>query len=174
MTTDKREPLPLSRALIELAARDDRAALAALRRSLNEDGASSAWRYVAPYLPAEPDAWRERAMLLVAGLFALHPNPKPEGLTLGRALREVKEETKSESVEGRFVALLNAHTDDLGEHLRHAVSLCRANEKPLDWDDVMRTVLGWGRDDELNKARQRQARAFWTLNIDTNKDDETP
>lgn len=157
--SEEREKHPLVRALEAIAERDDRGALAALRRGLGGDGAASVYPFVAPYFPRRPDAHAEAAMMLVASLFSLHP--RPGALSLGRAMREIRDATKSESVEGRFVALLNAHPDDLGEHLRHAVSLCRANEKALDWDDLLRAVLRWGHDDDSH-ARRRQARAFWT------------
>ncbi len=170
--TEPKHEYPLVTALYRLAKEDDRAALASLRRALSGDSPASAFPLVAPYFPKVPDARVERAMLLVASLFALHPKPGRCGV--GQAMREVQRKTTSESVEGRFVALLNAHPDDLGEHLRHAVSLCRAQEVELDWHDLYRTVLYWGHDDSGGE-RRRQARAFWSHTTDTTTTaEETP
>jgi CRISPR system Cascade subunit CasB len=170
--TEPKHEYALVTALYKLAKDDDRAALASLRRALSGDSPASAYPIVARYFFEPPNAWTDRAMLLVASLFALHP--RPGRMSLGQALREVHRKTGSESVEARFVALLNAHPDDLGEHLRHAVSLCRSQEVELDWHDLLRTVLYWGRDDD-GAGRRRQARAFWRHAPDTDTaDEETP
>ena len=57
------------------------------------------------------------------------------------------------------MALLNAHPDELGRHLRHAVSLLKAHEVPIDWAQLLRDVQEWtyeGRPVQLDWAR-----AFW-------------
>lgn len=146
---------PLIRALERLAHEEDRAALSALRRSLSEDAVARAYPYVVPFFPRDSAPWVERVYLLVAGLFALHPVSGPS--SLGSALRRVRDATGSSSVEGRFVALLDAHPDDLGSHLRHAVALARSNETAIDWHDLLRTVRNWN----YESARRRWARDFW-------------
>lgn len=142
-------------ALERLTQTDDRAALSALRRSLSEDAVAHAYPYVIPFLPLRPTAWLESTYLLVAGLFALHPMSGRD--TLGVALRRVQDATGSNSVEQRFVALLDAHPDDLGPHLRHAISLVRSKEIAIDWNDLLRTIRGW-REESI---RRRWARDFW-------------
>ncbi len=149
------QPVPLILGLERLVSRDDRAALAALRASLADDAVARAYPYVAPYFPRATNAWIERSLLLVAGLFALHPQSGP--LTLAQALRRVRDKRDSASVELRFAALLDAHPDDLASHLRHVVSLVRADDIGIDWHDVARTVRGWHRE----SARRRWARGFW-------------
>jgi len=146
---------PLIAALERLAQTDDRAALAALRRSLAEDAVAHAYPYVVPFLPREPGAWLERIYVLVAGLFALHPAVGSPSLAV--ALRRVRDATGSRSIERRFVALLDAHPEDLGPHLRHAVALVRSADIPLDWNDLLQTLRVWNTD----WARRRWARDFW-------------
>jgi len=146
---------PLVSALERLAAADDRGALSALRRSLSEDAVAQAYPYVVPFFPREATPWLERTYLLVAGLFALHPASGSS--TLAAALRRVRDSTQSDSVEKRFVALLDAHPENLGPHLRHAVSLVRSSEIPIDWHDLLRTIRNWNHE----SARRNWARDFW-------------
>lgn len=148
-------PEPMITSLERLAEREDRGALSALRRSLFEDAVARAYPYVVPYFPSEPVPWLERLYLLVAGLFALHPQSGPT--SLASALRRVRDKSDSESVESRFVALLDAHPEDLGMHLRHAVGLARSNDIAIDWHDLLRTVRNWNNE----WARRRWARDFW-------------
>lgn len=148
-------PEPLISALERLVQAEDRAALAALRRSLAEDAVAHAYPYVVPFFPGQASSWLERTYLLVAGLFALHPAVGP--FSLGTALRRVRDMTGSSSIERRFVALLDAHPEDLGPHLRHAVALVRSKDIPLDWHDLLRTVREWN----MDWARRRWARDFW-------------
>jgi CRISPR system Cascade subunit CasB len=146
---------------------DDRGALAALRSSLQEPGGIGmrACPHVVPFLPPEPDRYRERAFFLVGALFALHPE-HAEGVSIGHAFRRINADTAegqtggdNESTRARFVALLDAHEDDLAEHLRHAVSLARAKEIRLDWARLLRDVLQWRAPDRW--VQRRLAADFW-------------
>lgn len=158
---------PLIVMLERLYAEDDRAALAALRRGLTEGTEASVYPYVAPFFPGERRPWIERAYVLVAALFATHPSD--HGHPIGAALRRVREDTHSESIEQRFVALLNAHVDDLGQHLRHAVALAQSQEVLIDWDDLLAAVLDWDREDR--RAQRRWAHQFWSQ---SDKEESTP
>ncbi|MCL5671504.1 MAG: type I-E CRISPR-associated protein Cse2/CasB, partial [Acidobacteria bacterium] len=96
---------------------------------------------------------------LIATLFGLYPKQKPgyprrvnrngkawtEHWSLGAAFRPLKQ--KSDSMGTRFVALLNAHPDDLDDHLRHAVSLLKSNDQPLDWFRLFEDLLQWDHPD---------------------------
>lgn len=144
---------PFVRSLVALVKRDDRAVLAELRRSLQQPLA--AMPYVAPFLH-DDDRREENAFILVAGLFALHPVHGTK--SLATQLARVAE--KSDSVALRFRALLDSEPEDLGVHLRHAVSLARANELPIDYDDLLGAVRWWGHE---TKWKQRAwARDFFT------------
>ena len=144
---------PFVRSLYGLAEREDRAALAKLRRSLVQPLA--AMPYVAPYLRREATANEERAYSLVAGLFAIHPTAGHQ--TLAVALRMLSD--RSDSVALRFRALLDAASDDVGDHLRHAVSLVRGADIAIDFNDLFWTVLTWNREDQ--RAQRAWARQFW-------------
>ena len=132
--------------------RDDRAALATLRRAHGGETPYEAYRY----LPADLRPWEEEAALLIASLFALHPGEGGRG-TLGTAFRRMLE--KTDSVEGRFMALLNSHVDDLPNHLRQAVSLLKSKEVPIDWRKLLDDILLW--DHPKHCIQKRWARNFW-------------
>jgi CRISPR system Cascade subunit CasB len=155
-----------------IAEREDRGALAALRRSIQEPSgiAMSACPYVVPFLPAEPNRFIERAYFLVGALFALHPD-HAQGVSLGHAFRRINDGTAdgqkggdNESTRARFVALLDAHADDIADHLRHAVSLARARTIPLDWLRTLKDLLNWGEPDRW--VQRRLAADFWRSDSD--------
>lgn len=128
--------------------------------------AAAACPYVMPYLPPTENVGRDRAYFLIGALFALHPDPGGEGVSLGHAFRAINDaqeglgKADNESLRARFVALLDAHPDDLGGHLRHAVSLLRAKQKTLDWERLLTDVLGW--DHPSRHVQRRLARDFWS------------
>jgi len=151
--------------LEDLARNEDRAALAALRRGLGKrpGEAAETHRYV---LRFNPEQWEETAYYLVAGLFAMHPESwsrkeDDKRLTnLGASFAGMKSKADSDSsIERRFVALLDCHEDDLAEHLRHAVSLLRSKEIPVDWLQLLQDLRNWTH--EERRVQRRWARAFW-------------
>lgn len=150
-----------------LVNKEDRAALAALRRGLGKQpGATSdAHRYVVPWLPREATVRQEDAYYLIASLFAWHQRNWPGhpddrfATNLGASFSRLKNARESDSVEKRFVALLDCHPDDLANHLRHAVSLLRASEIPVDWAQLLEDVQHWGW--ESRTVQRSWARAYW-------------
>lgn len=151
--------------------RDGRAALAALRRGLGKapGEAFDLYRYLGRWL-ATDDRERERAVFLIAPLFALHrvswsadadagAGRRNLGASFRRLARQAQERGGGASVEKRFVALLNCHRDDLPTHLRQAVSLLKAQEIPIDWAQLLVDVQGWGA--ESRWVQRDWARAFW-------------
>lgn len=165
MTTSAQAPPALIAALFELARKEDRGALAALRRGLGREPwtVSALFPYVEPYLSGTPTRALEHASYLVAALFASHPAhwTRPEGDTrptnLGASFARIPERT--DSTEQRFRALIACHADDLPEHLRHAVSLMKAKEVPIDWAQLWRDIQRWDTDERW--VQRRWARAFW-------------
>ena len=144
-----------------------RDALAALRRALGRRPGEvfDPCPYVDPWLGSEPTRRDEDAHYLVAALFGLHQGAwQPEGdqrdpTNLGASFARLRAEVESASVERRFVALLNCHRDDLPDHLRHAISLLKSKEIPIDWAQLLHDVRGW---DRVGRDVQREwARAFW-------------
>lgn len=146
----------------------DRAALAALRGSLAKDDELSALRLVLPALRIPKDAHpserlrQERAAVLVAQLYALHPVTGEA--SLAAALRAVMRQRESESIELRFRALLSAGPEELAAHLRHLVTLIATSGLGIDWADLRQTVLHWTAPD--SRQRRQWARDFWAYETD--------
>lgn len=153
--------------LRELVDREDRAALAALRRALGKPPglAAEAHRYVVPWLHDPPDERRDAAYYLVAALFALHqgswrdPSERAEDSNLGASMRLLANSLERESVERRFTVLLNSHVEEFPRHLRHAVALLKTKEIGIDWARLLQDVQRWGREDR--RVQRLWARAFW-------------
>lgn len=135
---------------------EDRGALADLRSGLGRASGEMArvHKHVVPFLPEK--SYDDRWYYLLATLFGLYSKHR-SSYSLGRAFRPLRE--KSDSMEARFVALLNAHPDDMDDHLRHAVSLLKANEQPLDWYRLFDDLLQW--DHPEGHVQLRWARDFY-------------
>lgn len=154
--------------LLQIAERQDRGALAALRRSIRGrfSGAIPAHRYVVPWLPREPHAWRDDCFYLAAGLFAGHPKDWPpdevqKSSNFGASFARL--DRSSESVERRFTALLAADREQLPTRLRHAVSLLKADGIPINWVQLLRDIQHWGSKDLW--VQRKWARAFWAPSV---------
>ena len=135
---------------------EDRGALADLRSGLGKHPGEMArvHKHVVEYLPEE--RWNDRWYYTIATLFGLFPKHRA-GCSLAKAFAALKRE--SDSMEARFVALLNAHPDDLADHLRHAVSLLKSKEHSFDWFRLFGDLLHWSRPD--GAVQLRWARDFY-------------
>ncbi|RLC41268.1 MAG: type I-E CRISPR-associated protein Cse2/CasB [Candidatus Coatesbacteria bacterium] len=163
-----------------------RGALAALRRGISGPPGTvpDTYPYVVPNLPTQisPDSRYAIPYFLVASLFALYFTGKgreqlksEEEYNLGRAFRLAEEEDKKQSdkpekkgkddkdkgssTERRFVALLNAHYDDLHNHLRHAISYLRSKDIPIDWQKLLKHIVNWNHPDRW--VQKELAKGFW-------------
>lgn len=139
---------------------EDRGALADLRSGLGKKEPGKMARlhkHVVPYLPEKN--FDDRWYYLIATLFGVFPQHR-KGCSLGTAFQFMKH--KSDSMEARFVALLNAHPDDLDDHLRHVVSLLKNNEQPLDWFRFFEDLLRWDHPDRY--VQLKWARDFYKSN----------
>ena len=152
-----------------------RASLAILRRGLGHEPGEvrEMYPYIFPYLPTTVRANEEKLYFLMAALFALHPGERRKksdeeqaeatgnmGDHFAEAVRKEKidnPESKGESIERRFTALLAAHPDDLPFHLRHAVSYLEAKTIEINWHQLFFDAQRW-RNQETQK---RWARTFW-------------
>lgn len=158
--SEDRNRHPMIDALRAAADDDDRAMLAQLRGSIAEGREALAYPFVARYFGHDRG---EADLILVAQLFALHPLQGSQ--SLARALRVPAE--SSDSVELRFRALLDADREDLGVHLRHAVSLAKAHEQAIDYQDLLDTIRWWNGPHK----RRAWARDFWgTSTAHTNQE----
>jgi len=159
------DTLPLIGYLRELRQRNDRAALAALRRGLSTPDSAEVLRYVLPFVHTNY-VQEEAVYILVAALFATHSDESTRGM--GAALREVTRITDSKSVEQRFVALLDADREQVATHLRYAVQLCKSKSVGIDYNRLLKDMLQWN-----NPARHTQlrwAREFWIARNEDNVD----
>ena len=156
--------------LKDIARRDDRAALAALRRGLGmrPGNAAEMHPHVARFLPTGPWHWLHDCHYIIAALFALHPEPRGRG-NMGDTMRLVSDRSGGESIEQRFVALLKCHRDDLFDHLRHAVSLAKNKEVPVNWEQLFRDMRYWDGDSQW--VQRNWARSFWGGSPDTQEPD---
>ena len=135
---------------------EDRGALADLRSGLGKEPGKMArvHKHVVPYL--QDKNYHDRWYYMIATLFGSYPKHQG-GRSLGRAFRPLRD--KSDSMEARFIALLNAHEEDLYGHLRHAVRLLEANNEPLDWFRLFEDLLQW--DNTEGHVQLRWARDFY-------------
>ena len=153
-------------ALEHLVTNDDRAALAALRRGLGQRPGETMelYPYVVPYVQGLQYTSDENAYYIIASLVGLYPTPswqRSDGkqlTNLGASLALLKDDS-GDSLERRFVALLNAHADDLPEHLRQAISLLKSKDKPVNWLRLLRDIKQWDREDR--RVQRLWAKGFW-------------
>jgi CRISPR system Cascade subunit CasB len=144
----------------------DRGALAILRRSLSfAPGAyPPAYTYVERFVGMDrkaSDPFR-LALYLVAGLYALHPETSENSLAAG--LAELMHRRNSASVEGRFLALLGGDPENLGEYLRHAVTLFATDKLGIDYVALFGDLVVWLNPysaESRDQVRQKWARDFY-------------
>ncbi|NLX42971.1 MAG: type I-E CRISPR-associated protein Cse2/CasB [Chloroflexi bacterium] len=142
--------------------RENRAALAALRRGLGQPPGAvrEMYPYVAPWVPEGTPRYLEEAYYLLACLFAYHPTSGGSG-NLGEAFRRSPQRGEdTAATERRFAALLAAHPEDLPFYLRQAVSFLKSREVPVDWGQLLSDLLAWGAPDGF--VQKRWARSFWS------------
>jgi CRISPR system Cascade subunit CasB len=141
--------------------REDRGALAALRRGLGQPPGTvpDMYRYVVPWLPDDAPPWKEDAYYLIAALFAYHPKEGGQRTMGDHFARARDPQGDNTAIERRFTALLAAHPDDLGDYLRQAVSFLKSEDVPVNWHRLLLDVMAWGHPDRY--VQQRWARGFW-------------
>lgn len=164
MSLDERQKLFIGY-LLNLAkeGQEDRGALADLRSGLGREPGQMArvHKHVVPYLPEK--SYNDRWYYVTATLFGAFPKHR-QGCSLGAAFKPLAfppSEKKKESMEARFVALLNAHPDDLDDHLRHTIRLLESAKppQPLDWFQLLKDLLQW--DHPEGHVQLRWARDFY-------------
>lgn len=161
--------VPFIEYLERLRDNQDRQALAILRRGLN--GSSRAriemYPYVIKFLREGATPWEEEVHLTIASLFASHPAPGGKG-DMGAVLREISSRTGSDSVEGRFVALLRAPSENVLDHLKQCISLAKSKDVPIEWNRLYWDLLWWN--SERSNVQRRWASSFWGNEINKKGD----
>jgi len=150
--------------LVELRESRQLGPLAELRRGLGRAPGTVPRMapHVEEYMPADATPWVQDIHYLVASLFASHQADRaaPRGTyTLGHAFRALARKTESGSTQQRFLAMLDADSEDVHVHLRHAISLLKAKDIPVDYDQLLRDLRGWRRDDR--RVQRTWARAYF-------------
>ncbi|MFN7868702.1 MAG: type I-E CRISPR-associated protein Cse2/CasB [Planctomyces sp.] len=145
----------------------DRGALAELRRgrgrAFGEHAARDGW--VLRTLSRAGAAWdggdrRLGICCLVASLFAQHSSPGGKG-SLGTAFHRLATISPGaeQGAERRFHHLLDSEFEDLPERLRHAVSLLKAKEMPVDWRRMLADLCNW--EWASRSVQKAWSRDFW-------------
>ena len=142
----------------------DAGAIATLRHSLAfEPGAyPKAFPHVERFVGAERstnDSWR-LALYAVGGLFARHPMQQEQSFAI--AFGELMRKRESQSIEGRFIALLGADAENILDYLRQAVSLLASEGIGLDYARLLNDLSIWMNPNaDLDRLRQHWARDFY-------------
>jgi CRISPR type I-E-associated protein CasB/Cse2 len=82
---------------------------------------------------------------LVAALFGYAHDDvdNAEGISLGAASRTLYDRRENESLERRFMGMLNSDAEYLPGYLRQTVSLLKAEKIGLDWKMLLADVCRW-------------------------------
>ncbi len=146
-------------------AKNDRAALAHLRRGLGKEPGTA--MEVFPYIPWwMVNKYNEQSYFLIASLFGLHPTKSGADRfnNLGKSLSKIKD--ASDSIEKRFTALLNANEEDLSEHLRQIIGLLKSKDISVNWLILLKDIKNWSHEKKF--VQKNWARGFWG-NKDSNE-----
>lgn len=116
---------------------------ATLRRSLAFAPGTwpEAFPYVEPFV-ATADRWTRQAAYLVAGLYAISGVQTGSG-SMGAAAFRLRTRTASDSVETRFLALLDADEEQLSYRLRQMITLMSSADIAPDWARHFRDLTNW-------------------------------
>lgn len=128
--------------------KEDRGAMAELRRALNPAQRHRAW----PLL-ARVGGIDEPRYETVAGLFAYHPLETCSG-NFGATCRLLSGEHNS--FEGRFRRLLACDRNDICDHVRPIVLATRAKGLPVNFEQLFADLFYWS-----DAVKARWAAEFW-------------
>jgi CRISPR system Cascade subunit CasB len=92
---------------------------------------------------------------------------EPKSMGASFAMVMMKDAKGTDSIQKRFIALLNAHEADMPVHLKHAVALMRSREVAVNWEDLATALDVWDHPDK--PAQLRWARDYWST-IDKQKE----
>jgi CRISPR system Cascade subunit CasB len=149
-----------------LARRQDRAALAALRKGLGKAPGDVVEMYphILPYLPENARPEEELAFYMVGSLFGLYPEPWPNGQKpedLGGSLGKLAvrlEEDRRRGIERRLLSLLRSNRDVLQAQLRALVNLIRTHAIPIHWPTLVQDLSRWDVHDM--RVQKKWARSY--------------
>ncbi|MBB5801238.1 CRISPR system Cascade subunit CasB [Saccharothrix ecbatanensis] len=145
-------------------AAESRRVLARLRRTFSGPRQEAeAYEYVFTH---DPPRSEEEAWLLVAGLFALHPQPRRDPSrrgSMGGSMGEL-EARRGLAAARRFTDLVARDRDGLPHHLRQTIRLLASHDITVNYDqllDDLAILLGDDyREQDVRSVRLRWAREF--------------
>ncbi len=156
--------------LLGFVEREDRGALAALRRGVGKPPGTTPETFPV-MVPWTADMNRTAAdtYFLVGSLFALNQSNCADG-NMGTTFAQIRgtEGEAGDSLEKRFVALLNAHSEDLANHLRHAVTLAGSKEVSVNWAQLITDLQRWNHPDRF--IQRQWAEKFWGRGSEVEQD----
>lgn len=128
--------------------KEDRGAMADLRRALNPVQRHRAWPLLARFGGIDDPRYET-----VAGLFAYHPDETSSG-NLGTTCRRLSGDHNT--FEGRFRRLLACDRNDICEHIRPVVLAARAKGIPVNYEQLFADLFYWS-----DAVKARWAAEFW-------------
>ena len=141
----------------------DTSVIATLRRSLMLEPGTDirSFPLVETWTSGMNDRRRRTIIYLAAGLWSqVVRQGRGSPLLFPKAMRQCQQQDRSDSIEKRFTALLDADVDDeLHWRLRSALTLVASKHIALDWPHLLDDLLKWHYRDRPVQARWAQA--FW-------------
>lgn len=160
---------------------ENRGALATLRRSIGNlpELDVRAFPIVYPGIDyAGLTKFQEREAFMIAALYAYYHTGTLELSAItkqywnfGDSFRLLLEndEKGSKSIERHFIALLNAHEDDLIHHLKKNVSLLKSRNIVIDWIELAVAMQNWAHPERYIQIRWVQSFYSSPKDKNTNK-----
>jgi CRISPR system Cascade subunit CasB len=150
MSGNRRDPKETAGAVLDYLRRvkNDRGAMAELRRALNPAQRHRAW----PLL-ARVGGIGDPRIEVIAGLFAYHPEESHSG-NLGATCRRLAE--GNNSFEGRFARLLACDYDEICERLRPVILAAKAKGIGVNYEQLFTDLSFWG-----DSVKTGWAREYW-------------
>ncbi|GAA3868754.1 type I-E CRISPR-associated protein Cse2/CasB [Saccharothrix violaceirubra] len=144
-------------------AAESRRVLARLRRMFSGPRQEAdAYEFV---FAQDPPRAEEEVWLLVAGLFALHPQPRRHASrrdSLGGSMADLLAQ-RGFAATRRFADLVARDRDGLPHHLRQTIRLLASHDIRVDYDrllDDLVVLLAADREEDARRVRLRWAREF--------------
>ena len=148
--------------LAELEKKDNRGALAALRRGLHYEPGTcmDMYPYVIPWLQHVKGKWEKEMHYLIASLFAYHPSITNKG-NMGDVFRQIsKKKGENNSLELRFVTLLRSNPEDLAFHVRQAIAIAKSESIAINWQRLFFDLKRWPYESTF-PPYENWAQSFW-------------
>jgi CRISPR system Cascade subunit CasB len=150
MSENRRDPRQTARTVLDYLRRvkNDRGAMAELRRALSPAQRHRAW----PLLARVGGIGNPR-IEVIAGLFAYQPEESHSG-NLGATCRRLA--VGNNSFEGRFARLLACDYDEICERLRPVILAAKAKGIGVNYEQLFTDLSYWG-----SRVKTEWAQEYW-------------